>query len=255
VKRVLIKKERIMEVDGKKRVISDFEKHYVDPSKDFHTKYGIIRREDLSKESGSVLKCGNEEYHILDADFIDNYKQMARHAQIIGLKDIGTIITSTGINRDSKVLEAGSGSGALGCYLAAIAKKVVSYDIDQKNLAVAKANAESLGLKNITYDAGDIYDPAGITEHGFDVFVLDVPEPEKAIGTARKVLKIGGFLAVYLPNIMQVQDFLKDLPGSFLLEGVVEVIEREWVVDERRTRPTTKDHAHTAFLTFTRKLF
>jgi tRNA (adenine57-N1/adenine58-N1)-methyltransferase len=84
--------------------------------------------------------------------------------------------------------------------------------------------------------------------------VLDVPEPWKAMKTAQKALKIGGFLAVYLPNISQMQEFVKALPEEFLIEKTVEVIEREWAVDKFRCRPATKDHAHTGFLTFARKL-
>ena len=152
------------------------------------------------------------------------------------------------------MLDAGSGSGALACFLSMLAKKVITIDIDKKSVDVTVENVEGLGLKNVVVKQGDIYNAKSIDEKNIDVFVLDVPEPWKAVKTAKKVLKIGGFLVIYLPNISQVQEFVKALPKEFLQEKTIEVIEREWAVDKKRTRPKTKDHAHTGFLTFVRRL-
>ncbi|MBN2142293.1 methyltransferase domain-containing protein [Candidatus Woesearchaeota archaeon] len=257
---VLIKKARVLDDNGRKRKLSGVEKFYVDPSKDFHSHFGVIRKEELSKKPGSVLKCGSEEFVLLGADFIDDYKRIKRSAQIIGLKDIGPIITQTGLNRNSVVLEAGVGSGALTCYLASVVKKVVSFDVDSRSLETARENVKRFGYRNVSISEGSIYDPKTVKQKGFDVLMLDVPEPWKAIETASKALKTGGFIVVYVPNVSQVQEFVKALgigkfEGLFLVEKTIEVVEREWAVDENRTRPVTKDHAHTGFLTFVRKLF
>jgi tRNA (adenine57-N1/adenine58-N1)-methyltransferase len=253
-KKVLVKRAKVMEVDGVKRVISDFEKHYVDASKDFHTKAGSVRQEELSKAHGQKVNIGKDEFSVIDADFIDDYKHLKRTAQIIGLKDLGAIITNTGLNRDSNILEAGVGSGALTCYLASIAKKIVAYDIDERSLATARVNVSSFGFDNVEILEGDIYDSCVVKEFDFDIFILDLPEPWRAIDTAKRAVRVGGFLVIYLPHIMQVQEFVKNLPEEFLIEKTVEIIEREWVVDAQRTRPATKDHGHTAFLTFVRKI-
>jgi tRNA (adenine57-N1/adenine58-N1)-methyltransferase len=205
--RLLIKKEKKVFVDDLDRevTLSDFEKHYVDASKDFSTKHGTIKKKELSKKPGSKARMGSHEFIILDPVFLDHYKHIKRLPQIITLKDIGAIIAHTGITKNSVVLDAGSGSGALACFLGMIAKQVISYDKDKKSLEVARFNVEDLGVKNIIIKEGDIYDYKKINEKNIDVFVLDVPEPWKALKTAQKVLKIGGFLAVYLPNINQVQ--------------------------------------------------
>jgi len=254
--KILIKREKKVFVNDLDRevTLSGFEKHYVDSSKDFSTKNGTIRKKELAKKPGSKIRMGTHEFIILDPVFLDHYKRIKRGAQIITLKDIGAIIAHTGINKESVILDAGSGSGALACFLAVLARKVITYDIDKRSLEVTRDNVESLGLKNVNVKEGNIYDHKKIDEKNIDVFVLDVPEPHKAIKTALKVLKIGGFLAVYLPNINQVQEFVKALPEELLLEKTIEIIEREWVVDEKRVRPATKDHAHTGFLTFVRKL-
>jgi len=249
--KLLIKRPRTTNVDGRTILLSKFEKHLVDDSKDFSTQFGVIKKEDFKKDSVIV---GKEEFLILNPDFIDNYKNIKRLAQIITLKDIGAIITSTGINRDSFVIDSGTGSGGLACYLAKIAKKVVSYDIKDEHIAVAKENADNLKLKNLTIKKGDIYDFKSIKEKNVDVLILDVPEPWRAIKTADKILKVGGFVVIYNPSISQNGQFVKALSKSFILEKNVEIMEREWTIKDKILRPRMKDIGHTAFLTFARKV-
>ena len=253
-RRLLIKKEQFAEINGRRKKIASTEFFYADPGQDFHSKNGRVLKADLARPSGSRFSSGNHEYVILDCDFIDHYRRIKRSAQIIGLKDIGPIITKAGLTRSSKVLEAGVGSGAVTCFLANLVKKIVSYDVDERSLETARENVKSFGFKNVTIKKGDIYEAKNVSEKGFDAFVLDAPEPWKALGTARKALRVGGFLAVYVPHVMQVQNFVNALGDDFLLDSVIEVIEREWAIDENRTRPTTKDHAHTGFLAFARRI-
>jgi len=90
-------------------------------------------------------------------NFIDKYKKIKRGAQILTPKDIGYIITTTGINKKSVVLDAGSGSGALACFLAAIAKKVITYEIREDFIKIVKENKKKLGLKNLKIKQGDVF--------------------------------------------------------------------------------------------------
>lgn len=248
-KKLLIKKGRETVVDSRRIVLSKFEKHMVDSTKDFHTQYGVIKKCDFKKKS---IMVGKEEFFILEPSFIDYYKQIRRLAQIISLKDIGSIITNTGINRDSVVMDAGTGSAGLACFLAKIVKKVVSYDINDEHVVIAKSNIKNLGIKNIELKKGDVFKPAQIKEKDMDVFVLDVTEPWKGVKTAEKVLKKGGFLVSYSPNINQVERFVKALSDKFLYEKTVEIIEREWTVKDLVLRPRMKDLGHTGFLSFAR---
>ncbi|NQU98039.1 methyltransferase domain-containing protein [Candidatus Woesearchaeota archaeon] len=250
-KKLLIKKERKVDAEGRKVLVSKFEKHLVDNDKDFSSQFGLIRKTDFKKDS---IKVGKEEFFILEPSFIDYYKRLKRLAQIITLKDIGAIITSTGITKDSVVMDAGTGSAGLACFLAKVAKKVISYDINAEHQKTAKKNISELGIKNIEVKKGDIFDEKKIKEKNIDVFILDVAEPWKAVNTAEKVLKKGGFLVSYNPNINQVERFVKALTDNFLFEKAIEVIEREWTVKDRILRPRMKDLGHTGFLTFARKL-
>src|SRR3989338_4971435 len=115
IKKILITRH------GKKFYAKDLES-------DVHTQYGFVKKEDIEKSNeGDLLKSNTEkEFFVFNPSFIDLYRKIKRDAQIIPLKDIGFIIAETGINRESKVLDAGSGSGALACFLAAIAKEVIT---------------------------------------------------------------------------------------------------------------------------------
>src|SRR3989338_7188584 len=94
-----------------------------DLDEDVHTQHGFIKNEDLKKsKEGDTLKSNTgKEFFIFNPSFIDLYRKIKRDAQIIPLKDIGLIVAETGIGKETKVLDAGSGSGALACFLAAVA--------------------------------------------------------------------------------------------------------------------------------------
>ena len=150
--------------------------------------------------------------------------------------------------------DAGAGSGALSCFLAAIAKEVVTYDIREDFIKVVKANIEFLGLKNIKIKHKDIYNETD--EEDIDVVTLDVPEPWKALDNVSKALKPGGFLVSYSPSIPQVADFVNDVRKNtdFIYIKTVEITEREWEVEERKVRPKSRGLGHSGFLSFARKV-
>ena len=223
---------------------------------DLHTQYGFIKKEELKKaKEGSLLKSNtSKEFFIFNPHFIDLYRKIKRDAQIIPLKDIGMIIAETGINKDSKVLDAGSGSGALACFLSSIAKEVVTYEIREDFIEIVKSNIEFLGLKNIKIKKNNIYNE--VDDKNIDVAVLDVPEPWKALESCSKALKPGGFLASYSPSVPQVADFVNDVRKneSFVYLKTAEIIEREWEVEERKVRPKSSGIGHSGFLSFARKV-
>ena len=238
---------------GRKIVLNKLEKYYAEEDKDLHFSGGSLKKNNLNK--GGRVSSGKDEFAVIESTFLDDYKRIKRGAQIITLKDIGPIIAHTGMNSKSIVIDAGSGSGGLACYLGMVADKVDSYDVKEENLDIAKTNSKKLGLKNVKFELKNIYDDFLYEEDNYDIFTLDVPEPWKAVNTAKKVLKIGGYLVAYIPNIGQVQEFVLSLDKEFIVERTLEVIEREWSITQKITRPVTKDFGHTAFLVFVRKIY
>ncbi len=223
---------------------------------DLHTQYGFIKKEDLKKaKEGDLLKSNtSKEFFVFDPSFIDLYRKIKRDAQIIPLKDIGYIIAETGISKESRVLDAGSGSGALACFLASIAKEVVTYEIRDDFMEIVKSNIEFLNLKNIKIKKKNIYEE--IEDKNVDVAILDVPEPWKALANCAKALKPGGFLVSYSPSVPQVADFVNELRknDNFVYLKTAEIIEREWEVEERKVRPKSSAIGHSGFISFARKV-
>ena len=225
-----------------------------DISKDMHTQFGYFKKEDLKAKNGRIKTNTGKEFAIFDAYFIDLHKKIKRGAQIIPLKDIGLIVSETGVNKKSKVVDAGSGSGALACFLANIAKEVTTYEIREDFIEIVKNNIKFLNLKNVKIKNKNIYD--GIDEKNVDLVTLDLPEPWKALESAEKSLKAGGFLVSYSPTIPQVMDFVNEVRknDNFAYLKTSEIIEREWEVEERKVRPRSQAIGHSGFLSFARKI-
>ena len=226
-----------------------------DPSKDVHTQYGFIKSDNLTKKPGTVLKTNmGKELTLLEADFLDKLKKIKRGAQVIPLKDIGAIIAETGINKNSKIIDSGAGSGYMALCFANVAKKVITYDVREDHLEIVKKNIEFMGFTNIEAKPGDFYE--GIKEKNADVVNLDLPEPWLAIKPAVSALKTGGYIVSYSPTIPQVMDFANAVKETeeLIFIKTIEIIEREWDVFGRKVRPKTQTIGHSGFLSFARKI-
>lgn len=249
-------KKAYVEELGREFTVSKQRIYFVeDINKDFHCKEGVVKKTDLKKRDGSVFKSSiGKEFSVFSPSFNDFYRRISRGAQIIPLKDIGYVVLRTGIDKTSKVLDAGSGSGATACAIANLCKEVVTYEVREDHIEDVRKNIEYLGMKNIKSKLGDIY--KGIKETGFDLAMFDLPEPWKAIDTLRKSLKVGGFVVSYSPSITQSADFVNTIIRSddFVHLETIEVIRREWEIDGRKVRPSTKGIGHSGFLSVCRKI-
>lgn len=255
-KKILIRQARsvIDHETGRRVCLGKFKKHLVrEPKKGFSDSKNKIPVADLTAAPHRFV-AGKDQYLTIDADFLDQYKGMKRLAQIITLKDIGRIITLLGLTKDSVVVESGSGSGAATVYLARIVKRVYSYEVNEEHLVVAQENVEAAGVDNVTFTKASVYDEVHVGAHEADGYLLDVPEPVRALGSVWKALRMGGRVVVYTPNLTQAQEVTTSLPDGFLNEGTTQVTETEWRVSKKILRPNMQGLGHTAFLTVLRKV-
>ncbi|MFH1398657.1 MAG: methyltransferase domain-containing protein [Candidatus Woesearchaeota archaeon] len=241
--------ERILMTEQGKRF------YVKDLKQDVHTQYGFVKAGDVQKaKAGDVLRTNTgKELIMFKPSFIDVYWKIKRGAQIIPLKDMGVIITETGIGSKSRVVDAGAGSGGLACFLANIVKEVVTYDIREDFIKIVEHNKELLGL-NLTIKEGNVYE--AIEEKNVDLVTLDLPEPWLAVESAAKALKVGGFVMAYSPSVPQVMDFVEAVRKNekLIFLRTLEIIEREWDVDGRKVRPKTQTIGHSGFMSFARKI-
>jgi tRNA (adenine57-N1/adenine58-N1)-methyltransferase catalytic subunit len=230
----------------------------------FHTHHGAMEHDELigapegswaSTTSGSKLLA----FRPTMADYV---LKMKRGAQVVYPKDLGSILVYADIFPGARVLEAGTGSGALTIALArAVGESgsVISYDVREDHLERGRENVEiwysGLGGKpeNIELRLGDIFE--GVPERGLDRMVLDLPEPWRAIGTTTESLALGGIVCSYLPTIPQVMQLAEALRAArFAQVNTFETLIRTWNVEGQSVRPDHRMVAHTGFIVTARKV-
>lgn len=220
---------------------------------DLHTSHGMISLDKLSGcKPGDVIESNvGKKFRVLEPNIIDFIHKAKRGPQAVTLKDCGTIVAKTGLKSNSRVVEAGAGSGLLSMFLASILSpgKLVSYELREDFAEIASKNFKRFGLENIELKNQDIY--AGIDESGLDAVVLDLPEPWLAVEHAKKALKVGGYIISYSPSITQSKRFYDALAEDFMSE-TIETLERSW--NMKTVRPDTRMLGHTGFITVARKL-
>lgn len=225
---------------------------YVKELEDFHTSFGAIKGPDLKSNKTEVKSASGNAFWTIEPTFSDLWENLQRGPQVVTPKDIGLILAKTGINRNSSVVDAGGGSGALCLSLANVCKEITVYEINPEHHGLLQKNINLFGLENINLKQADVY--AGIKEKDIDLITLDLPEPWKAIEHAEKALKPGGHLVIYLPNISQITMFIDSAKKTRIkVIETVELLERKWKIEGNIIRPEFQMLGHTGFLTFCRK--
>jgi tRNA (adenine57-N1/adenine58-N1)-methyltransferase len=223
---------------------------------------GLIAHDDLIGRPEGVVVTTQMGARLLAVrpTFAEQVTGRRRQTQPIYPKDLGAILMGADIHPGARVLEAGTGTGALTmAALRAVGPQghVVSYEAREEFLEAARrAIVETLGSvpANLTLKLGDVY--LGVEETDFDRVLLDLPEPWQAVHTARAALRAGGILFAHCPNVSQVQrlfDCLREERGFGMLEAF-ELLQRGWTVRGRSMRPSHRMVAHTGFLCFARRL-
>jgi tRNA (adenine57-N1/adenine58-N1)-methyltransferase len=226
----------------------------------FHSNKGLIRFDDLiGKPYGQRIEShSGVSFQIHKPSQTDIQVSMGRNTQIIYPKDAATILIEADIHSGSRVVESGTGSGALtGILSRAVGPEghIYTYEIREDMYNGAKKNLDRYGLLgNVTMHQQDILE--GIQEENVDAVVLDLATPWELVDEAHRVLKPSHFLASYSPTIEQVMKTCTALKKDNIwgMIKTIEVFRREIMVRENKTRPTTWMVGHTGYMTFARTI-
>ncbi|MEM2016056.1 MAG: tRNA (adenine-N1)-methyltransferase [Nitrososphaerota archaeon] len=227
--------------------------------KKYHASEGYV---DLSELLGKRYGCKVKSntgftWVALKPTILDYVLHYPRITQIIYPKDLGYIILVGGVRPGSRVVEAGTGSGVLTTILASYVAptgKVYSYDVEEEYLENARKNLDKLSLlQYVELKHGNV--EKDVAEKEVDSFILDVPEPWKAIKSAYSALRDGGIFVSVSPTIEQVIETVETLrKEGFEDISTVEILSREMRVKKGMTRPVHIMHAHTCYITTARKI-
>ncbi|MEM2691433.1 MAG: tRNA (adenine-N1)-methyltransferase [Candidatus Bathyarchaeia archaeon] len=230
----------------------------VEAGKVLHTHKGFIKLDDLiGKEYGSTVTSNlNVQFTILKPLLRDYIMKSVRRTQIMYPKDIALIIVFSGIGPGSRVVEAGTGTGALTTALAHFVRpngRVYSYEIRSEFLETAERNIKRAGLADfVELKNKDI--TVGIDETNVDAVVLDMATPWLVVPHAYKALKPCGTLVSFSPTIDQTVKTVEALKANGFIDiETLECLVRGMQTERGKTRPQTLMTAHTGYITFARK--
>ena len=242
-----------------KMILDERGKKYVlKPGMEFQSDLGIIKSDVLDEaEIGDEVKSHlDHTFKIMKPNVNDFIDIMDRRCSILIQKDIGQVLAHTGLGAGSRVVDAGTGAGAIALNFGNVVGsegQVYTYEIREDFVEVAKKNIDNFGITNIEVKNKDIKE--GIDEENIDLVFLDLPKPFEIFEDVLEALNVGGWLCVYAPYVDQAEisyRIAKKL-GFYDIE-IVEILERGLEVRTQGVRPKTRMVGHSGYLMFARKL-
>jgi tRNA (adenine57-N1/adenine58-N1)-methyltransferase len=172
-------------------------------------------------------------------------------------KDIGIIILKLGLTSGSKVLEIGTGSGAMTLAVATSVRPnghVDTYEARPEFAEIAQRNFRRAGVSEfVTIHHGDA--GKGLDGEGYDAAVIDVGDPWPILPLVHKAVSGGSPIVSFSPTVNQVERTTQTLRDvGFANVHTLECFLREIRAETGKTRPATIMIGHTGYMTFAQKI-
>ena len=230
----------------------------MEAGKTFHTHKGYVKLDELiGKDFGVTIQSSLGTYFTALKPTLNDYiMKSSRKTQITYPKDASLIVMFSGIGPGSRVVESGTGTGALTTALAHYVRpdgKVYTYELREEFQKNAEKNLKRSNLLDfVELKNGDV--TTGIQERDVDAVVLDLATPWLVVPHAYEALKPSGTLVSFSPTIDQVVKTTEALKeNAFVLIETVECLMRGMQVERGKTRPQTLMTGHTGYITHARK--
>ena len=227
--------------------------------KKLHTHLGIIDVSSIiGMEYGSAIRTTEGKLiFLMEPTIHDFIMKSQRKTQIVYPKDFGYIAARTGIKNGSKILEVGTGSGALTTFMASIVKPdghIYSFDVNSEFLEIAENNLVKAGMfKYVTIHQHDPHQ--GIDVRDADVATVDLGDPWTVVDQVYSALKGSGAFVAICPTMNQIEKTATELKRSGYADiECVELMIRNIEAREGMTRPSMRMIGHTTYLVFARKV-
>ncbi|MBI1800570.1 MAG: tRNA (adenine-N1)-methyltransferase [Chloroflexi bacterium] len=229
------------------------------PGVTFHTHRGLVRHDQIIGQpfGTNVHTQTGFPYIILQLSAFEQIMRIKRATAIIYPKDIGYILLKLSAASGARIVEAGTGSGALTLALARAVQPdghVFTYEERSDMQSLARKNLEAAGvLQTVTMKLRNIAE--GFDERDADALFLDVREPQDYLAQAYQALCGGGFFGAIVPTANQVSSLLHGLlKGGWINIEAEELLLRRYKIVPERLRPDDRMVGHTGYLVFARKV-
>lgn len=227
-------------------------------SGELHTHKGIVKLDELREKNygDSIRSHLGVEFKILPFKASDFFRLFRKAPTPVMPKDIGMVIAHAGLQPDSLIFDAGTGSGVTAAYFAYFSKygEVVTVEKRPEFAKVARENFKNAGLKNIHQIVGDAVELAETFKKEFDLIFLDMKNDVEMVPKAYGMLRQAGYLAVYNPYIEQTKAvYEKMLEAGFRDVEAFEAVKINLEFKRVGTRPFV-DIFHTGYIVMGRKI-
>ncbi|XP_053291405.1 tRNA (adenine(58)-N(1))-methyltransferase, mitochondrial [Pleuronectes platessa] len=247
-----------MLVSGELLVAEYYKKGWVEFRKMFnlqtgsrlHSSWGFIPHDDIvGQPAGRFLKSSLSVPFLIRRATLEDYVLYMRRGPAIAYpKDASAMQLMMDVTEGDRVLESGSGSGAMSLFLSrAVGSKgsVLSVEVREDHHKRAVTNYKrwrtSWSLRrgeewpdNVQFHIADLCTASSLLAgQAFHAVALDLVNPHLVLPTVIPHLYPGAVCAIYLANITQVIDLLEGLRCMqlpLLCEHIMEVPVRHWLV-------------------------